>query len=220
MPITRWDRDTSSQAGSHESLLRDFADGQSRILVGTQMIAKGLDLPRVTLAAVINADLSLRESDYVASERTFQLLSQVAGRAGRGSQAGYAVIQTYLPDHYAVRAAAEQDYAAFFVTEMEHRRTHANPPFSRLVRLTYDGHSDRRVALKEAQQLAGRLRQTVREWDMGGVDVIGPAPTYPPRIRNAWRWHLLIRASKPGLLLDKVSIPPSWRVDVDPVNIV
>ncbi len=218
--VLRWDSDTASATGAHERLLRAFAEGKADVLVGTQMIAKGLDLPSVELAGVVLADIGIHMPDFRASERTFQLLTQVAGRAGRGPQAGYAVIQTYLPDHYAVQAAAEQDYAAFFVTEMEHRRTHANPPFNRLVRLTYDGHSDRRIALKEAQQLAGRLRQTVREWDMSGVDVIGPAPTYPPRIRNAWRWHLLIRASKPSLLLDKVSIPPSWRVDVDPVNIV
>ena len=144
----------------------------------------------------------------------------MAGRAGRGSQAGHAVIQTYLPDHYAVQAAADQDYAAFYAAEIEQRRAHANPPFTRLVRLLYDGHSDRRTALKEAQHLAGRLRQSAREWDMKGVDVIGPSPTYPPRIRNAWRWQLLVRAPQPRMLLDKVNIPPSWRVDVDPVNIV
>ena len=218
--VLRWDSDTASGTGAHERLLRAFADGKADVLVGTQMVAKGLDVPSVDLAGVVLADIGIHMPDFRAPERTFQLLTQVAGRAGRGPQAGHAVIQTYLPDHYAVQAAADQDYAAFYAAEMEVRRAHANPPFTRLSRLLYDGHSDRRTALKEAQHLAGRLRQSAREWDMKGVDVIGPSPTYPPRIRNAWRWHLLVRAPQPRMLLDKVNIPPSWRVDVDPVNIV
>ena len=218
--VLRWDSDTASATGAHERLLRSFAGGEADVLVGTQMVAKGLDIPSVDLVGVVLADIGIHMPDFRAPERTFQLLTQVAGRAGRGPQSGYAVIQTYLPDHYAVQAAAEQDYAAFYAIEMDHRRAQGNPPFSRLIRLRYDGHSDRRTALNEAQHLAGRLRRTAREWDMRGVDVIGPAPTYPPRIRNAWRWQLLIRTSEPRLLLDKVSIPSAWRVDVDPVNIV
>ena len=190
------------------------------MLIGTQMVAKGLDVPSVDLVGVVLADIGLHMPDFRAPERTFQLLTQVAGRAGRGPRAGHAVVQTYLPDHYAIQAAAEQDYAAFYATEMEHRRAQGNPPFGRLVRLLYAGHSDRRTAQNEAQQFAGRLRRTVHEWDMRGTDVIGPAPTYPPRIRNAWRWQLLIRAAEPQMLLDKVSIPSAWRVDIDPVNIV
>ena len=218
--VLRWDSDTASATGAHERLLRSFAGGEADVLVGTQMVAKGLDVPSVDLVGVVLADIGIHMPDFRAPERTFQLLTQVAGRAGRGTEAGYAVVQTYLPDHYAVQAASEQDYAAFYALEMEHRRAQGNPPFGRLIRLLYDGHSDRHTALNEAQHLAGRLRRTAREWDMRGVDVIGPAPTYPPRIRNAWRWQLLIRAPEPRMLLDKVSIPPSWRVDVDPVNIV
>ena len=218
--VLRWDSDTTSATGAHERLLRSFAEGEADVLVGTQMVAKGLDVPSVDLVGVVLADIGIHMPDFRAPERTFQLLTQVTGRAGRGPQAGYAVVQTYLPDHYAIQAAAGQDYAAFYATEMEHRRAQGNPPFSRLVRLLYDGHSDRRTAQNEAQQLAGRLRRTVREWDMQSVDVIGPAPTYPPRIRNAWRWQLLIRAPEPRLLLGKLSIPSAWRVDVDPVNIV
>lgn len=218
--VMRWDSDTASGTGAHERLLRAFTDGDADVLVGTQMIAKGLDVPSVDLVGVVLADIGIHMPDFRAAERTFQLLTQVAGRAGRGPKVGRAVIQTYLPDHYAVQAASNQDYAAFYAVEMEHRRAQGNPPFSRLVRLLYDGHSDRQTALKEAQLLAGRLRRTAREWDMRGVDVIGPAPTYPPRIRNAWRWQMLVRAAEPRVLLDKVSVPPSWRVDVDPVNIV
>ncbi|MCY4581345.1 MAG: primosomal protein N' [Chloroflexi bacterium] len=218
--VLRWDSDTASGRGAHERLLRTFADGRADVLVGTQMVAKGLDVPSVDLVGVVLADIGIHMPDFRAAERTFQLLTQVAGRAGRGPDPGYAVVQTYLPEHYAVQTAAGQDYAAFYAAEMEHRRAQGNPPFSRLVRLLYDGHSDRQTAFNEAQQLAWSLRRTARKWDMRGVDVIGPAPTYPPRIRNAWRWHLLIRAAEPRLLLDKVTVPPSWRVDVDPVNVV
>ncbi len=218
--VLRWDSDTAAGSGAHERLLRTFADGGADVLVGTQMVAKGLDVPSVDLVGIVLADIGIHMPDFRAAERAFQLLTQVSGRAGRGPDAGYAVIQTYLPDHYAVQTAAGQDYAAFYAVEMEHRRTQGNPPFSRLVRLLYDGHSDRQTAFNEAQQLAWRLRRTAREWDMRGVDVIGPAPTYPPRVRNAWRWHLLVRAAEPRLLLDKVNVPPSWRVDVDPVNVV
>ena len=218
--VLRWDSDTTSATGAHERLLHSFTEGMADVLVGTQMVAKGLDVPSVDLVGVVLADIGLHMPDFRAPERTFQLLTQVAGRAGRGPRAGHAVVQTYLPDHYAIQAAAEQDYAAFYATEMEHRRAQGNPPFGRLVRLLYAGHSDRRTAQNEAQQFAGRLRRTVHEWDMRGTDVIGPAPTYPPRIRNAWRWQLLIRAAEPQMLLDKVSIPSAWRVDIDPVNIV
>ena len=218
--VLRWDSDTASASGAHERLLRSFAEREADVLVGTQMVAKGLDIPSVNLVGVVLADMGIHMPDFRAPERTFQLLTQVAGRAGRGTETGYAVVQTYLPDHYAVQAAAGQDYAAFHALEMEHRRAQGNPPFGRLVRLLYEGHSDKRKALNEAQRLAGRLRQTAREWDMRGMDVIGPAPTYPPRIRNAWRWQVLIRGPEPRVLLDKVTVPPSWRVDVDPVNIV
>ena len=218
--VLRWDSDTASVGGAHERLLRSFAEREADVLVGTQMVAKGLDIPSVDLVGVVLADIGIHMPDFRAPERTFQLLTQVAGRAGRGTEAGYAVVQTYLPDHYAIQAAEGQDYAKFYGLEMERRRAQGNPPFSRLVRLLYEGHFDKRKALNEAQRFAGRLRQTTREWDMRGVDVIGPAPTYPPRIRNAWRWQVLIRGQEPRVLLDKVSVPPSWRVDVDPVNIV
>ena len=162
--VLRWDSDTASATGAHERLLRSFTEGEADVLVGTQMIAKGLDVPSVDLVGVVLADIGIHMPDFRASERTFQLLTQVAGRAGRGPRAGHAVVQTYLPDHYAIQAAAGQDYAAFHATEIEHRRTQGNPPFARLVRLLYDGHSDRRTAQNEARQLAGRLRWTVREW--------------------------------------------------------
>ena len=217
--VLRWDSDATASAGAHERLLKAFAGREADVLVGTQMVAKGLDVPSVDLVGVVLADVGLHLPDFRAPERIFQLLTQVAGRAGRGPAAGHVVIQTYLPDHYAIRAAAAQDYAAFYEAEMAYRRIHGNPPFQRLVRLVHV-HSNRDVGHREAARFGHLLHRTVREWDMTEVDLIGPAPAYPPRVRNAWRWHLLIRAPEPRMLLDKVPIPPAWYADVDPVSVV
>ena len=211
----RWDSDAASDARAHERILRAFASGKADILVGTQMVAKGLDIPSVDLVGVALADVGLHAPDFRAPERAFQLLTQVAGRAGRGSRPGHAVIQTYAPEHYAVRAAAAQDYEAFYAEEMERRRELRNPPFSKLVRLLI-AHTDDRTAAREADRLAGLLRRTAREWGMSEAEVIGPAPAYPPRVRNVWRRQIVVRAPEPRVLLDKVAVPPAWRVDIDP----
>ena len=217
VPITRWDRDTSSQAGSHEALLRDFADGRSRILIGTQMIAKGLDLPRVTLAAVINADLSLRESDYVASERTFQLLSQVAGRAGRGALGGHVIIQTYSPDHFAIAAAASHDYEAFYQQEMRYRAALDYPPYGRLARLTIT-RSTESDAEQEARVVAEQLRELRASTPDATAEIIGPAPAFPARRRNQWRHQLLLKGDDPRALLRQLELGRGWSVDIEPVG--
>ena len=215
--VLRWDSDSASGVRAHERLLRVFASGEADVLVGTQMIAKGLDVPSVDLVGVALADVGLHAPDFRAPERAFQLLTQVAGRAGRGSRPGHAVIQTYAPEHYAVRAAADQDYEAFYAEEMERRRELRNPPFSKLVRLLI-AHTDERTAAREADRLAGLLRRTAREWGMSEAEVIGPAPAYPPRVRNAWRRQIVVRAPEPRVLLDKVGVPPAWRVDIDPLR--
>ncbi len=217
VPITRWDRDTSSSSDSHETLLREFAEGRSQVLIGTQMIAKGLDLPRVTVAGVVNADLSLRESDYTASERTFQLLSQVAGRAGRGALGGRVIVQTYAPDHFAVTAAAAHDYEAFYQQEMRLRAALDYPPYGRLARLTVS-----RSSATEADSEADRV---VRELDAlrattpgAVVDVIGPAPANPARRRDLWRRQVLLKGENPSVLLSRLELGRGWSVDVDPVD--
>ena len=214
--VLRWDSDTASTVANHAVLLESFQSGEADILVGTQMVAKGLDLPSVTLVGVVLADLSLNVPDFRAPERTFQLLTQVAGRAGRAGSNGEVVIQSYQPDHYAIQAAALQDYPAFYEQEMQYRRVHGNPPVSRLVRLLF-GHADVDSARSEAQRMASTLRKVAREWDMQGVHIVGPAPGYPQRLRGVWRWHVFIRASNPQSLLDKVTLPPAWVVDVDPI---
>lgn len=217
VPITRWDRDTTSASGSHEELLREFAAGRSRVLVGTQMIAKGLDLPNVTVAGVVNADLSLRESDYMAAERTFQLLSQVAGRAGRGSLGGRVIVQTYSPDHFAVAAAAAHDYDAFYGPEMRMRSELDYPPFGRLARLTVS-RSTSREADAEAERVVRELIE-LRHQTRGAVaDVIGPAPANPARRRNQWRRQILLKGDDPVVLLSQIELGRGWSVDVDPVG--
>lgn len=217
VPITRWDRDTSRTAGSHDALLREFAEGCSRVLIGTQMIAKGLDLPRVTVAGVVNADLSLRESDYTASERTFQLLSQVAGRAGRGELGGRVIIQTYSPDHFAVTAAAAHDYEAFCQPEMDLRSKLDYPPFGRLARLTVS-RSTATEAEHEADRIVNELLR-LREATPGAVaQVIGPAPANPARRRDQWRRQVLLKGEDPVRLLSQIELGRGWSIDVDPVD--
>ena len=217
VPITRWDRDTSSSSDSHETLLREFAEGRSQVLIGTQMIAKGLDLPRVTVAGVVNADLSLRESDYTASERTFQLLSQVAGRAGRGALGGRVIVQTYAPDHFAVTAAAAHDYEAFYQQEMRLRAALDYPPYGRLARLTVS-RSSATEADSEADRVVREL-DALRATTPGAVaDVIGPAPANPARRRDLWRRQVLLKGENPSVLLSRLELGRGWSVDVDPVD--
>ena len=217
--VLRWDRDTATNSKAHEELLARFAGGEADILVGTQMVAKGLHIPSVTLVGAVLADIGLHVPDYRAGERTFQVLCQVAGRAGRGPEPGQVIVQTYLPDHYAIQAAARQDYDGFYERETAVRRVRGDPPFGRLIRLVF-GHADETASQREAQRLAILLRRTARQWGISHVDVIGPAPTYPPRLRGIWRWHILLRGADPRLLLDKVPMPPNWAVDVDPVSVV
>ena len=200
-----------------------FSRGDADVLVGTQMVAKGLDLPRVTLVGALLADLGLHLPDYRSAERTFQLLCQVAGRAGRIGGPGLAIIQTYSPEHYAVQLAASQDYEAYAAAELAFRRTHTYPPFSRLGRLIFE-HTNLGYAQRESAAVAARIRAYCAREGLGEVDVIGPAPAYPPRVRGRYRWHLVLRVpvgapvDLPALLASLAPLP-GWRVDVDPVSL-
>ena len=215
--VLRWDRDTASTAKAHQDLLDRFASGDADVLVGTQMIAKGLHVPSVTLVGVVLADIGLHVPDYRAGERAFQVLCQVAGRAGRGADPGRVIVQSYVPDHYAIEAARRQDYDAFYQREMGFRKAQRYPPQGRLIRLVF-GHTDQATSRKEALRLAATLKHLARQWGISRLDVIGPAPAYPPRLRGVWRWNLLLRGADPRMLLDKASLPPRWVVDVDPIT--
>jgi len=215
----RWDRDSVRRKGDHERMLDRFLRQEADVLVGTQMIAKGLDLPLVSVVGVVAADTGLHLPDFRAGERTFQLLTQVAGRAGRRSAGAQVVLQTYTPDHYALLAAQEHDYAAFYEQEIAFRRQTGYPPFSRLVRFVYASGSDER-----ARSAAGELAETITglaaTLDMGKWGIIGPAPAFFHRQRNRYRWHLLLRAADPQPLIEALRLPPGWSLDVDPVHVL
>jgi primosomal protein N' (replication factor Y) len=216
--VIRWDSDAARTAREHERILRRFETGGSRVLVGTQLVTKGLDIPEVTLAGVVSADVSLAVPDYRAAERTFQLLAQAAGRAGRGARPGRAIIQTLQPDHYAIRAAAAEDYEAFYRTEIQVRARFGYPPFTRLVRLLFSD-PDQSRAQKAAQGLAGQLLAERSASGDTRNDVLGPTPAYPGRVRGRYRWQVVLRGPEPASLLERVVPGRGWIVDVDPVSL-
>jgi primosomal protein N' (replication factor Y) len=167
----------------------------------------------------VAADTGLHLPDFRAGERTFQLLTQVAGRAGRRSAGAQVVIQTYTPEHYALLAAQEHDFKAFYAQEIAFRRQAGYPPFSRLLRFVYSGGTDDR-SRRAAEDLAAEIRRLAATLDLGDWSIIGPAPAFFHRQRNRYRWHLLLRAPNPSLLLDVLRVPPGWALDVDPVHVL
>ena len=215
----RWDSDVTTRKTSHEEILKQFRSGQAEILIGTQMVAKGLDIPSVTLVGVVNADTSLNLPDFRAGERTFQLLSQVAGRAGRGTAGGRVFIQTFSPEHYAIQAAAEQDYAAFYEKEMNYRRQLHNPPFSRLALLVY-AHTNEGRCQQEAERMRRLLIQERDARGTADMAVLGPAPAYIQRLRGRFRWQLVLRGSALPAFLAPIQFPQGWIVDIDPVSLI
>jgi primosomal protein N' (replication factor Y) (superfamily II helicase) len=215
----RWDRDVTRGRGSHEAILARFLAHEADILVGTQMIAKGLDIPLVTLVGVVSADVALHLPDFRAGERTFQLLEQVAGRAGRGPRGGRVIIQTYTPDHYAIEAAAGHDYHAMYDREIEFRRRMGYPPFGRLVRMTFS-HTGAEYAQRQAAMMASRLREEKERLGVPNLDILGPAPAFVPRVRGRWRWNVILRGDEPSSLLREIQLPRGWTVDVDPISVL
>ena len=193
--IARMDVDTTSGKWAHQEILGRVERGEVDILMGTQMIAKGLDFPRVTLVGVVNADVGIHLPDFRASERTFQLLSQVAGRAGRSVLAGEVIVQTSLPDHYAIRAALAHDYAGFAALELAERRRPAYPPWVRLANVVLSS-LEPEAAAASAQAAARWLDARIARAAGGGeaVELVGPAPAPIERLHGRWRWHFLLRA--------------------------
>jgi primosomal protein N' (replication factor Y) (superfamily II helicase) len=225
--VARLDRDTAT-GRNLEVVLDRLRRQEVDILVGTQMVTKGHDLPGVTLVGVVLADQSLAFPDFRAAERTFQLLAQVAGRAGRGERAGRVVLQTYLPDHYAVRCAAKHDYDAFYRAELAERRELGYAPFSRLALVRVDAGDDgkARAAVQELAQLARRRREV----EGGAVQVLGPAPAPIERLRGRWRHRVLLRSpSRPALRAVAAALVERLEagfgsvrgvVDMDPVSML
>ncbi|MBI4537975.1 MAG: primosomal protein N' [Gemmatimonadetes bacterium] len=203
--LARMDVDTTSGKWAHHEILGRVERGEVDILLGTQMIAKGLDFPNVTLVGVINADVGIHLPDFRASERTFQLLSQVAGRAGRGPRGGEVIVQTRVPEHYAIEATVRHDHGGFAERELEERRAPGYPPHVRLVNVVISGVAQEPTA--DAAEAAARwVRQRI-EGDapgsigsIGTMTVTGPAPCPIERLHGRWRWHFLLRAAAPRAL--------------------
>lgn len=225
--VARMDSDTMRVRGSHNKVLAAMRDREVDILIGTQMIAKGLDFPNVTLVGVVNADVALNLPDFRAAERTFQLISQVAGRAGRGPKGGRIIVQTFDPEHPAVVHAAAHGYEAFVAGEMDHRRKFGYPPFVRVARIVVRGDDEAAVKTR-VDELAGRVRDIVPEITPGPVHLLGPAPCPITRINRQWRHQLLIKAPQARsmiALFDRLRDGLSGQgseltisVDVDPVS--
>jgi len=216
--LLRWDSDAVRADNSHHDILNKFRNYEADFLIGTQMVAKGLDLPLVTLVGVVLADTSLNLPDFRAGERTFQLLCQVAGRAGRGRSEGQVVIQTYNPDHYAVLAAAKHDYRAFYDKEIAFRRELREPPFTQLATLTFVHANDNRCR-EEAEIIAKRI---IEERDARGVpdlNLIGPAPAFVHRLRGRYHWQIIVRGSELSSFLKNIPLPQGWMIDIDPVGL-
>jgi primosomal protein N' (replication factor Y) len=217
--VLRWDRDTTGDRGAHDLFLQRFVQGQADVLVGTQMIAKGLDLPLVTLVGVISADVSLGLPDYRTGERTFQVLTQVAGRAGRGLLGGRVLLQTFNPEHYAIRAAAEHDYAGFYLEEIEFRSQVGYPPYKRLARLEYRDPVLAR-GRQEAERLVAGLREHAAENKLSATEILGPTQPFFGKVAGRFRWHIVIRAPDPTRLLRELPLPDGWQADIDPMSLL
>ncbi|HNX91109.1 MAG TPA: primosomal protein N' [Candidatus Omnitrophota bacterium] len=219
--IARMDSDSMAKRGAHERVLKEFKEHKLDIIVGTQMIAKGLDFPKVTLVGVVSADANLNLPDFRSGERTFDLITQVAGRAGRGDLDGEVVVQTYTPDNYAISFAAKHDYHGFYDREIEARRQLGFPPFVNLIKITLRSRIEDHV-IKNAENLAQRLMKMIP-----GVDLIGPAPSPMTKLRGYYRWNVIIRTKdiwkmnadlKKALSGFRKSAGVFVAVDVDPMN--
>lgn len=218
--VMRVDRDSIRRLGGYDAVIRRIQRGHVDIVVGTQIVAKGLDFPRVSTVGVVQADSALYLPDFRSAERTFQLLTQVAGRAGRRSTTGRVVVQTYTPRHYAIQAAAQHDYAAFYAREIAFRQQQRYPPFSRLIRYVFRDRSEERCRTV-GEQLATELDGVIR---LGGfdADVLGPAPAFVAKIRDQYQWHIVVRGAVSGFaeLVESVPVPTPWVIDVDPQSLL
>ncbi|MCB9110694.1 MAG: primosomal protein N' [Anaerolineales bacterium] len=214
----RWDWDTTRQKDAHEIILTHFANHQADILVGTQMLAKGLDLPLVTLVGIVLADVGLNLPDPFASERVFQTLTQVAGRAGRSARGGKVIMQTFTPEHYALQFAAGHNVDGFYERELTYRRQLGYPPFARLVRMEYRS-VDPVKAEEEARKLADKLKVRLEAGGFRQTEMIGPVPCFFAKENGEYRWQVVLRGPDPAAVLKDTRFA-DWRVEVDPINIL
>ena len=214
----RWDWDTTRQKDAHEIILTHFANHQADILVGTQMLAKGLDLPLVTLVGIVLADVGLNLPDPFANEKVFQTLTQVAGRAGRSARGGKVIMQTFNPGHYALQFAAEHDVNGFYERELEYRRQLGYPPFAKLARLEYR-EADPAKAEEEAHKLADKLKVRLEAGGFRQTELIGPVPCFFAKENGEFRWQIVLRGPDPAAVLKEIRLS-GWRVEVEPMDLL
>lgn len=212
--IARFDAD-NSKTEQVQSRYQELYEGKVDILVGTQIIAKGLDLPRVSTVGILQADAGLHLPDFTANERTFQLLYQASGRAGRENTPGRVIIQTYLPDNQLIMQAAERDFAAFYAVELSHRKKGHYPPFTYLLKLNY-GAVKEESAIRAAKRLAQELRRTYPQ-----VTILGPTPAFHEQLRGKYYWQLVLKsAHRIQLQTIAQNLPNNWQFDIDPVGLL
>jgi primosomal protein N' (replication factor Y) (superfamily II helicase) len=216
--VARMDRDTTAVRGAHEHYYQNFADNNLDILIGTQIIAKGWDLPNVAVVGVISADTTLNIPDFRSGERTFSLITQVAGRTGRGFHPGNVVIQTYAPENYALMAAAQHDYQKFYGKEIAEREKYHYPPFSHLAKLTYSSPFD-----EKAQAETEKVTEKIKE--LTNAETYGPVPAFIPKLGNRFRYHVIIKFEKesqinPLLKSIQSELKIGWVVDVHPETLL
>lgn len=214
----RWDYETTRKKGAHEAILSHFSGHRADILIGTQMLAKGLDLPLVTLVGVVLADVGLSLPDYRAPERTFQVLTQVAGRAGRSPLGGKVILQTFQPEHYVLQAASRHNYREFYLKELDFRRQLGYPPYLRLVRLEYR-HARQAEAEGEAVELAGKIKRWIKTGGYRSTEIVGPVPCFYTRWAGQYRWQIILRGPELLSLLRGRSLR-EWRIEVNPPSLL
>jgi len=213
--VARLDRDVADRRGAAERVIDAFTAGDVDVLVGTSLVAKGLDVPSVTLVGVVSSDVALNLPDERAAERTYQLLRQAIGRAGRGDRPGRAIVQTYQPDHPVIEAVAQDDGATFYAAELDLRRRFGSPPFGSIVKLTV-ALPERDAAERAGEEMVARLQQQAAG---SATTVVGPAPAYIARRNEKWRYHVILRGDDPLTVLGGDPGPP-WSVDVDPETLL
>ncbi|MBP8164904.1 MAG: primosomal protein N', partial [Anaerolineales bacterium] len=214
----RWDWDTTRQKDAHEMILMHFANHQADVLVGTQMLAKGLDLPLVTLVGIVLADVGLNLPDPFAGEKVFQTLTQVAGRAGRSSRGGKVIMQTFMPEHYAIQFAAQHDVNGFYERELEYRRRLGYPPYAKLARLEYR-HADPARAEEESQKTANRLKIKIEAEGLRQTELIGPVPSFFSKVDGIYRWQIILRGADPAGFVRDMKLK-DWRIEIDPISLL
>ncbi|MBN2048588.1 MAG: primosomal protein N' [Anaerolineaceae bacterium] len=216
--VLRYDFETTRQKGAHDIILSHFANHRADILIGTQMLTKGLDLPLVTLVGVVLADVGLNLPDFRTNERVFQLLTQVAGRAGRSPLGGRVILQTFDPDHYVIQHAAEHDFEGFYREELNRRRDLAYPPFTQMMRLEFRDRSAE-TARRQAEETAREIRAWIEEGEHIATRMIGPVPCFFSRLNRYYRWQIVLVGPDPSLILRNRELN-AWQIEFNPPSLL